>query len=242
MRQLLPSYAESLDQAGLAAAYAYPAEKPWVRANMVTSLDGSAVQDGRSGGLSSPADQRLFGLLRALADVVLVGAGTVRAEGYRAPRPKPEYTALRDSLGLRPTPVLAVVSARLDLDPESALFGGPEPTVVATCERSDPSDRRRIAAVADLVVTEGDTVDLPYALEHLSGRGLTRVLTEGGPTLLGSLLAARSVDELCLSVSPRAVGGQGPRIVNGPGTEQPFDLVSLAEHDGMLFARYRRSA
>ncbi|HEX6920860.1 MAG TPA: dihydrofolate reductase family protein, partial [Actinomycetes bacterium] len=96
MRRLHPTYDESVD---LVEAYAYPTGRPWVRSNMVSSVDGSAVVDGRSGGLSSAADKQVFGVLRGLCDVVLVGAGTARKEGYRAPRPKPDYADLRASLG-----------------------------------------------------------------------------------------------------------------------------------------------
>lgn len=103
MRQLLPSYDPDVD---LREAYRYPTDRPWVRANMVSSLDGSAVQDGRSGGLSGEADKAVFGVLRGLADVVLVGAGTAAAEGYRAPKAKASYADLRASLGQRPAPVL----------------------------------------------------------------------------------------------------------------------------------------
>ena len=110
-----------------------------MRANMVTSLDGSAVRGGRSGGLSGEDDQQVFGVLRGLADVVLVGAGTARTEGYRALRPKPAYADLRASHGQRPAPVLALVSGRLDLDPASALFhGGGERTVVVTSAAAGP--------------------------------------------------------------------------------------------------------
>jgi riboflavin biosynthesis pyrimidine reductase len=121
MRQLHPTYVEKVDPI---VAYRYPNDRPWLRANMVSSLDGSAVRDGRSEGLSSAADKEVFGVLRGLADVVLVGAGTARTEGYRALRPKEAYAGVRASLGQRPAPVLALVSGRLDLDPDSQLFHG----------------------------------------------------------------------------------------------------------------------
>jgi riboflavin-specific deaminase-like protein len=238
MRRLFPSYDDDVD---LLAAYVYPTDRPWVRANMVASLDGSAVRDGRSGGLSSEADKQVFAVLRALADIVLVGAGTARAEGYRAPRPKPESAKTRESLGLRPAPTMALVSRRLDLDPASDLFsGGGERTVVVTCESSDAPTRSRLAEVADVVVAGADRVDLGAALDELAGRGLRRVLCEGGPTLLADLVDAGRLDELCLTMSPQVVGGDGPRIVNGPALAATFSLAHVLEEDGVLLSRYVR--
>jgi riboflavin biosynthesis pyrimidine reductase len=236
VRRLLPSYDEDVD---LLEAYRYPADRPWVRANMVASLDGSAVRAGRSEALSGPADQQVFGVLRGLADVVLVGAGTARTEGYRAMRAKPSYADLRDSLDQRPAPVLALVSGRLDLDPAGPLFhGGGERTVVVTSEAADPAARARLAEVADVVVAGAADVDLAAALDRLAGRGLNRVLCEGGPSLLADLVAAARLDELCLTFSPQLVGGSGSRIVAGRELEAGFTLGHLLEDDGVLLARY----
>lgn len=236
MRQLLPSGAESVD---LVEAYAHPGEWPWVRANMVTSLDGSAVRAGRSEGLSGRADKQVFGVLRGLADAVLVGAGTARTEGYRALRARPAYADLRGSLGQRPAPVLVVVSGRLALDPASELFqGGGERTIVVTHARSDSGARDRIAEVADVVVAGDEQVDLAFALDELTGRGLTRVLCEGGPSLLADLAATGRLDELCLTLSPQLVGGAGPRIVDGRDLDNGFTLAHLLEEDGVLLSRY----
>ena len=236
MRQLLPAFAPDVD---LLMAYRYPADRRWVRANMVTSLDGSAVRGGRSGGLSGPDDQQVFGVLRGLADVVLVGAGTARLEGYRALRPKPAYADLRASLGQRPAPVLALVSGRLDLDPASDLFhGGGERTVVVTSAAADANARARLAEVADVLVAGDQQVDLPLALDELAQRGLKRLLCEGGPTLLAGLAASGRLDELCLTVAPQLVAGNGPRILAGPELDVHFSLGQLLESDGVLFTRY----
>ena len=236
MRRLLPTYDETVD---LLAAYRYPAGRPWVRANMVSSLDGSAVRDGRSRGLSGADDQQLFGVLRGLADVVLIGAGTARTEGYRALRPKPAYADLRASLGQRAAPVLALVSARLDLDPASELFhGGGDRTVVVTSSAADPAARDRLAEVADVLVAGAAQVDLPAALDELGRRELGRVLCEGGPSLLAGLVAAGRLDELCLTLSPQLVAGDGPRILTGPELDARFSVGHLLESDGVLFARY----
>ena len=236
MRRLLPSYDDDVD---LVEAYRYPEDRPWVRANMVTSLDGSAVRGGRSGGLSGEDDQQVFGVLRGLADVVLVGAGTARTEGYRALRPKPAYADRRASHGQRPAPVLALVSGRLDLDPASGLFhGGGERTVVVTSAAADSGARARLTEVADVLVAGDQQVDLPVALDELGRRGLGRVLCEGGPTLLAELAASGRLDELCLTVAPQLVAGDGPRILAGPELDVRFALSHLLESDGVLFARY----
>jgi riboflavin biosynthesis pyrimidine reductase len=236
MRQLYPTYDEKVDPI---VAYRYPIDRPWLRANMVSSLDGSAVRDGRSEGLSSAADKEVFGVLRGLADVVLVGAGTARTEGYRALRPKEAYAGVRASLGQRPAPVLALVSGRLDLDPDSELFhGGAERTVVITHAGADAAAQDRLAEVADVMVSGDEAVDLATALDTLAERGLSRVLCEGGPSLLAAVAAAGRLDELCLTLAPQLVGGHGPRVLNGPDLGASLSLAHLLEQDSVLLTRY----
>lgn len=240
MRQLLPT---SVDQVDLQAAYAYPSvlDRPWVRANMVSSLDGAAAVDDRSGGLGGAGDKEVFGVLRGLADAVLVGAGTARIEGYRALRAKPASAQLRASLGQRPAPVLVLVSGRLDLDPDSPLFhGGVQPTIVVTHASSDPQRRERLADVADVIVAGADAVDIEALLDVLAARGISRVLCEGGPHLLADIAAAGQLDELCMTLTPRVVGGGATRIMKGAPLDLPFELAHLLEDDGALFARYAR--
>jgi riboflavin biosynthesis pyrimidine reductase len=248
VQQLLPAAdgrLSDLDDTGLAEAYAVPAGRPsHLRMNFVTSADGGVTVAGLSAGLSSPADKRLFTLLRDLADVVLVGAGTVRAEGYRAQRYGPERRRRRVQLGGSELPVIAVVSGALDLDPTSTLFTKAEATartIVITC-RAAPADRlAALAEVADVLVAGDERVGLAAALGGLVERGLTRVLCEGGPTLFGGLLRAGLVDELCLTVSPLLTGPGAGRIVAGqpldigPG---PLRLLHLLEEDGVLLLRY----
>ena len=242
MRQLLPTAADTVD---LPDAYAYPADIPpgaaWVRANMVASLDGSAVKDGRSGGLGGPADKEVFGVLRSLCDAVVVGAGTARAEGYRAPRAKEVDGDRRAADSRRPAPVLVLVSRKLDLDPASDLFTGTERTVVVTSGSADRTSRDRLAEVADLVVAGDDDVDLAAAVDALAGRGLTRLLCEGGPSLLADVAAAGRLDELCLTISPQLVGGDGPRILHGADLDLAVTPTLLLEQDGVLLARYGRA-
>ena len=236
MRRLLPLPAT--DTVDLDEAYAYPVGRPWLRANMVASLDGAAADAaGRSGGLSGPADKRVFGALRGLADAVLVGAGTARSEGYRAARPRQAYIELRAAAGQAAAPAMAVVSGRLDLDLAGPLFGGAVRTVVVTT--SSAARRRPEAAdVADVVVAGEDRVDLAVAVAALHARGLTRLLCEGGPTLLGQVAAAGLLDELCLAVAPRLVGGDAARILDGLPVAADLHLALLLEEDGFLFSRY----
>ncbi|GAA1958721.1 pyrimidine reductase family protein [Kitasatospora viridis] len=234
---------------GLAAVYAYPGQvnlgQPWLRANMVSSLDGAAKLDGLSEGLSSEADKRIFGVLRALADVVLVGAETARAEGYRPARAREAFQEARRAAGQGPAPVIAVVSRSLELDLGLPLFTEPlVPTVVITTEDA-PADRRAaVARTAELVTAGRGSVDLPAALAALAARGWTRQLTEGGPRLLGQLAAAGLLDELCLSLAPLLTAGTAPRIAHGAemADAQRMQLVSLIEQKGFLFARYCRKA
>lgn len=233
----------------LADAYAYPRSAalgaPWLRANMVASLDGAARHDGRSDPLSSDADMRVFGVLRALADVVLVGAETVRREGYRPARARAEFRDRRAAAGQPPAPVIAVVTARLDLDFGAPLFTGPlVPTLVLTGAAA-PADRVKAAedAGAPVVVAgDGATAEPARVVRELADRGLTRLLTEGGPRLLAQFAAAGVLDELCLTVAPLVTSGDAMRIMNGPDIPAPqrFAPVSVLEEDGFLFTRYTR--
>jgi riboflavin biosynthesis pyrimidine reductase len=237
--RMLTADAADLDDDELARLYDYPRER-WLRANMVASADGAAFLDGRSGGLSSTADRRLFGVLRALADVVLVGAGTARAEKYRPARRRPELAALR--AGRTGTPPIALVSRALDLDLSAPLFADAPPdarTIVITCAAS-PGERRAAAAqVADVIVAGDLVVDLAGALSSLAGRGLGRVLCEGGPKLLGHLAAAGLVNELCLTVSPVLAGPGASRITEGaPFSALSMSLVHVLRADSALFCRY----
>lgn len=234
MRQLLPPLddAEAVD---LYAAYQW--ERPGVRVNFVASADGAATLDGRSGGLSGPGDRDLFRVLRAMADVVLVGAGTVRIEGYGPARPSPEHQDWRRAHHLPPIPPLAVVSGTLNLDPDSRFFteAAVRPLVL-TGASSPPERRERLARVADLLAA--DSVD--GWLEQLAERGLVRVLCEGGPHLFAALLAADRVDELCLTIAPLLVSQAALKIdVPTPDrTPHHLALMHVLEEDGFLFLRY----
>ncbi|MGW5123431.1 pyrimidine reductase family protein [Streptomyces sp. NPDC004069] len=235
--------------AELAAAYAYPepraAGEPWLRANMVATLDGAAQHEGRSQPISSAADMRIFGTLRALADVVVVGAETVRQEGYRPARARAEFAALREAAGQGPAPAIAVVTASLELDFSLPLFTSPlVPTLILTGAAAAPERTAAAEKAGARVVVAGDGVgvDPVRAVRALAGLGHTRLLTEGGPRLLGQMVASGALDEMCLTVSPMLTAGDAQRIAGGPSVAVPrrFTLESLLEDDGFLFSRYRR--
>ncbi len=254
MQQLLPTHTDPVPaeqlELRLAEAYRYPAEatqRPWLRACMVASTDGASSVVGRSAGLSSPADAALLGVLRALADVVLVGAGTARSEGYGPADVHPVLSALRAQTGQEPAPTIAVVSARLqNLQPDSPLLTLPPAspgarTVVITTESAPSAAVRDLEGAADVVIAGRVQVDLDSALQALASRGWHRILCEGGPQLLGQVQAADLLDELCLTVAPLLVGGTTPRIAHGPVTsEQQMRLASLLVDHDFLFTRYVR--
>jgi riboflavin biosynthesis pyrimidine reductase len=232
-----------LDDAALARLYGYrPPSGAWVRANMVASLDGAAVVGGLSAGLSSPGDRRVFWALRALADVIVVGAGTARAEGYRPTRTKKPWASLGLRAGRADAPPLALVSQSLELDPAAPLIADAPAdarTIIIT-SRASPADRRAALAKAADVIEAGDTtVDLTAAFAALADRGLPRVLCEGGPRLLSDIAACGMLDELCLTMSP-VLAGPGPvRILAGTQfAALRLRLAHLLEEDGVLFARY----
>jgi len=244
MRLLSGTAAEDLDDPGVAGLYAYPGPH-WLRANMVASADGAGFLDGRTAGLSSPADMRLFGLLRVLADVVLVGAGTARVEQYKPARRRPALAGLRAaSVGADrpPAPPIALVSGKLDLDFTAPLFTQAPPdarTIVITCAGSPDDLRAAATRVADVIVAGELVVDLKQAVAALRDRGLGRVQCEGGPHLLGQIAAEGLLDELCLTLSP-VLAGPGPtRITAGaPFPARPMTLTHVLEENGFLFCRY----
>lgn len=226
----------------LADLYAYPAPVPatgWVRANMVSTLDGAATgPDARTASISSTADKAVFGVLRGLADVVLVGAGTARAEGYSLPRAAAGFADRRAQRRQAPAPRLAVVTRSGEL-PAGTDTGDPgaEPLVV-TCASADLRRLRGRFGTDRVLVSGEDRVDPAVAVAQLAARGLHRVLLEGGPQLLADFVATGRLDELCLTLSPLMVGGDGPRLTAGPDGRLPFRLAHLVEADGTLLTRW----
>ncbi len=236
-----------VDDATLARLYAYPGQ-PWIRANMVSTLDGAATgPDGRTGSINNEPDFRVFTLLRALADAVVVGAGTARAEGYGRPRPpRGDRADLRE--GRAAAPALVVVSRSASVPSTVAApaeHEGAGEVLLVTCEAAGGA---AVAAARDtlgddqvLVLGQGE-VDLVALREELMARGLGRVLTEGGPRLLRDLVAAGVVDEICLTVVPHVIGGDHPRILTGQSVTAELHPRLLLEEGGTLLGRWTRSA
>lgn len=241
-----PDEGEEVDDATLARLYAYP-EQPWIRANMVSTLDGAATgPDGRTGSINNEPDFRVFTLLRALADAVVVGAGTARAEGYGRPRPaRRDRAELRE--GRAAAPALVVVSRSASVPPTVAApaeHEGPGEVLLVTCEAAGGT---ALAAARDtlgedkVLVLGQDEVDLVALREELVTRGLGRVLTEGGPRLLRDMVAAGVVDEVCLTVVPQVIGGDHPRILTGQGVTAELHPRLLLEEGGTLLGRWTRA-
>jgi riboflavin biosynthesis pyrimidine reductase len=241
MRQLLPT---PLPDPDLYDVYGSDwLDRGGLRVNFVASLDGAVSVDGLSSGLQTPGDNAVFAVLRDLADVVVVGRGTVTGESYAPLTPDARRAGVRRDLGLAADLPLAVVSRGLDIDPGHAVFdppAGAPRTIVVTCARA-PADRlAALRAKADVVVAGEADVDLHLARVELERRGLRRILSEGGPALLTSLLDAAAADELCLTVSPLLAGPGAGRIVAGPPLAHPArgHIVSLLEEDNALFYRF----
>ena len=211
--------------ADLDALYAAPS-RPWLRVNMISTVDGAASgPDGRSGGINNAADKRVFDTLRRICDAVVVGAGTARDEGYRDVS-KP----------------IVLVSRRGEV-PE-LLRGAPPGSVrLATLANAEHLEESRAILGAEHVHVLGeDRVDLAELKSTLAGLGLTNLLSEGGPQLLRELLSQGVVDELDLTIVPRLLGGEYLRITRGPPVDVPLSLALLLEDEGTLLARWTSTA
>ncbi|MGH3345624.1 MAG: dihydrofolate reductase family protein [Nocardioides sp.] len=201
--------------------YAAPAE-PWLRLNMVATVDGAATgNDGTSRSINNQPDQEVFRLLRAAADVILVGAGTLREEGYRP----------------NPLPIVAV--SRSGSVPPTLRSSPPGRVMLATCDRAAGlAESRDLLGDEHVLVLGSHRVDLVALREALVERGFRRILCEGGPHLLRDLLDQGVADEVCVTTVPRVIGGLHPRISNGPPVDVPLQLHALVEHEGTLLARW----
>ncbi len=216
MRVLVGPDTEDLDE-----LYAVP-RTPWLRVNMVGTVDGAATgENGRSGTINNAVDQRVFHQLRAMADVVVVGAGTARAEGY----------------GPADTP-LVVVSRRGEV-PEGLRDAPRGSVLLATCGTAERLDASRELLGAEQVLVLGShRVDLALLKQVLVDRGWAHQLCEGGPHLLRDLVASGVADELCTTTVPRLVAGEHPRITQGPPVDVPLRLHLLLEAEDTLLARW----
>jgi riboflavin biosynthesis pyrimidine reductase len=216
----LPQLAD-LDDRALCAHYA-PLRTPWLRLNFVATTDG-AVQgpDGRSKSINNSADKRVFDALRELADVIIVGAGTARAEGYR-PNPKP-----------------MVIVSRSGEVPPSLREGRAGELLMATCSAAPRlAETQEVLGGDDVLVLGEYTPDLTALREELVDRGFADLLCEGGPHLTRDLLAAGVVDEVCLTVVPRLIADVHLRMTAGPPVDIGLRLHALLEDDGTLLQRW----
>ncbi|MFZ0014139.1 MAG: dihydrofolate reductase family protein [Acidimicrobiia bacterium] len=222
---------------------AYPrgrSDRPWVMGNFVTTIDGAAVVDGGSTAINDEDDKAMFAAMRAVADFILVGAGTVRAENYGPVALDERRRQARLDARLEATPNLVVVTRALDLEPSDRLFGDPENRVTILTDDGAPPDRfAALSEVAD-VVRLGSTEpnDLIY---YMRMAGI--VLCEGGPSLMGQFVAAGLIDELALTVAPMLAGGRSPRMAHGQDSPSPLDmrLDRVLYGDRSLFLRYLRA-
>jgi riboflavin biosynthesis pyrimidine reductase len=259
MRLLLPTDVpfdtDPLGDEALARVYRYPAatgdtgsdggERTWLRANFVATLDGAATgPDGRSGSINTHADRLVFALLRALSDVIVVGAGTARAEGYRPPVASARWRWVREQAGQTAQPAMLVVTRSGDVPPLLAEEREQAGDVLLLTSRSAPPAAvdlaRRSLGEERVLVCGDDRVDFHVARKELAARGWHRLLCEGGPHLMHDLASQGALDELCLTITPSVVAGEHPRILAGP--ELWTDLVphTLIEADGSLIGRWVR--
>lgn len=216
--------------------------RPAVRLNMIASVDGAAYAEGRSGALGGPADKALFATLRSLADVILVGAATMRTEGYGPARLDEVARQGRRSEGRPPVPPIAVVTRSCRLDWRAPFFtDAEERPLVITVGKADAADRSRAEEVADVIVAGDDDVQLAGAVRALGERGHDNVLAEGGPGIAAQLVSESVLDEVCLTISPLLVGGDARRILDGPPFEpaRHLRLAHVFAEDGYLFLHYR---
>lgn len=199
-----------------------PPRLPWLRANMVSTLDGSATgAGGTSGSINNAVDKRVFDVLRGQADAVVVGAGTARAEGYGA------------------AGVPLVLVSRRGRVPERLQSAPPGSVRMVTCRQAPGlGETRELLGPEHVIVLGEESVRLEAIREALVERDLANLLCEGGPELLGGMLAAGEVDEICATVVPRLVGGEHPRIVTGPQVDVGLELRTLLEESGTLLGRW----
>lgn len=229
----------TVDDAGardLAELYAMPADRVHVRAMMNTSIDGSIIgADGTSAPLRNPTDSFAFGVLRALTDVIVAGAQTVRLEDYR--RPLGRASLLEPSR--RPTgasrPALAIIT-RSGRIPTSVRADWP--TYLLTPARHVEAAARTSGLPQDQVIAADSPAQMVRAL---ADRGMRAIQCEGGPEVLSAWAHQGVLDELCLSVSHVTVGGQGPRPLYGPPLDQAWALRSLVLGPHAQLTRYDRS-
>jgi riboflavin biosynthesis pyrimidine reductase len=249
VQRLLPEQNGSLSPAGVAEAHEWPEVETWVRALMVATADGAARSEtGVSGGISSAGDRLIFGTIRGMSDAVLVGANTIRAEGYGGMKARPELVARRKAAGQNPAPRVAIITRSGDLDTSTGVFtDSDEPPIVFVPENLAEDKRADLSQAAEVIAAGKDDVVMTEVMAYLRSIGLPRIVCEGGPSLLGSLAAQGLLNELCLTVTPLLAGGsypngdRTPRILDGavlPISPETLTLEHVLEDRGTLFLRY----
>lgn len=242
INRLWPQAATQIDDDAILETYAFP-DEPWLRMNFVSSIDGAATRDGRSGELGDDADGRVFELLRRQADVILVGAGTVRDEGYVAMRLQDDAVAWRVARGMAEHPSFALVSGSLDLDPASDVFAdAPIRPIIYTVAAAPAERREALRAVADVVDAGAETLDPLTVREDLASRGLGHVHSEGGPGVFGTFVVAGAVDEVCVTFASSLEAGDARRITHSPNAAPTdMNLASILQAEREIFLRYVRA-
>jgi riboflavin-specific deaminase-like protein len=213
-------------------------DRPRVVMNFAATVDGRATIGGVSGPIGSAIDTAMLVGLRSRFDAMMIGAGTMRAERYGQLAANVEKRERRERLGLLPDPLMVIVSGRLDLPWDAALFTNPGRVLVFTASEAEPPETEASLQV----VRHSGEVDFPAAMAYLrQEEGVRALLSEGGPRVHAQMQAAGLVDELFLTIAPKLVGGGAPRIVEGelPGIE-PLELTWLLAEEDELFARYSR--
>ncbi|HVU61455.1 MAG TPA: pyrimidine reductase family protein [Mycobacteriales bacterium] len=233
---LLPESFEELDR--------YYGEPPiGVRANMITALDGGAAFDGRTKAITDPADQLLLAYLRSCCDVVIAGSATIAAEQYGPVRLRDALRRRRTRAGLAELPRLAIVTARGALSPELRIFSDPaqRPLIVTTGRTA--SDRPQLGELGDVIVAGDDVIEPAAALKAFGALGLGRVLCEGGPYLLSTLIDADLVDDMCLTIAPYLAGSQPttPQPTSSLLTPTRLRLRHVLQRNELLYLRYSRT-
>jgi riboflavin-specific deaminase-like protein len=218
-----------------------PDDRPFVYVNMIETLDGHVALDGRSNALGDEADLQSLLELRSVADAVLIGTGTLRAEGYARLVGSDERRAHRRALGLAADPVAVLISRRFDIPWETGLFASPEqPVLIYTAVDGEVPD---VTAPVEVVVLPGLTP--AAALADLRRRGVRALLCEGGPTLNRTLFADGLVDELFITLAPLLTGDDAePSLIAGGRLAEPVHLrlASVRQVGSELFLRYAVAA
>lgn len=241
MRRLLP---DPIADVSLGDGFAVEPGEDLLRTQLIASVDGAASAAGVSAGLSNETDRRLLQTLRELADAVLVGAGTVRAEKYGGVRLDEDVRRSRLDAGRPGVPPIVVVSRRAEFEPTDRIFVDTAVTpILVTTDGGAERARRDLGVLAEVIAAGRDEIDLRAAVGELRERGLSQLHCEGGPKLFGELLEADLVDELCLTIAPLLAGGDAARITATTASFDPPRPVRLAhlfaDDEGFLFARYR---